>query len=512
MSTTTPYLGLVLYDATTDQAVAFATFRAVWGGTATTSNFYKIDTAISTIAGQITSLEGTRGAVRIPALFQSANFYSVTGITNFTAYTTGMTIILILDTTSNGTVTLDINSLGVKSVMKLNSAGTAINLTGSDLSVGRPYLFMYDGTRWLWVSANSADQIKIVGTSGNVVTVNSDNTLLGTTTQAGLIADTTHAATTKATPVDADEFPIADSAASFVLKRVTLAALKLAIYLGIKPAEGTMWNGKISPTVSSNNLTLALKTLAGTDPTSTDPVWVMLGGTLRTITSALSVTANAATNWCNAGAAETATKEIDFFVYLGYNTTDGVVIGFSRIPYVRQYSTFNTGSSNERYCRISNIANAAAVDPYAVIGRFAATLSAGAGYTWTVPTYTPSNLVQEPIYETRVLDFLSAITPQAGSLASIVRSEKYQVVGQSFVFDIGDNFTTQGSAPAYIQFSIPFSPSLAPSFSAVISDASVTSSNVTSSSNLLFVRKYDGNGFTLGAGRDVRMRYNAALS
>ena len=52
----------------------------------------------------------------------------------------------------------------------VNSAGAAINLTGSDLVDGRYYLFIYDGIRWLWVSANSADQIQIVGTVGNVVT------------------------------------------------------------------------------------------------------------------------------------------------------------------------------------------------------------------------------------------------------------------------------------------------------------------------------------------------------
>lgn len=39
----------------------------------------------------------------------------------------------------------------------------------------------------------------------------------------------THAATSKATPVDADELPIADSAASFGLKKLTLANLKAAL-------------------------------------------------------------------------------------------------------------------------------------------------------------------------------------------------------------------------------------------------------------------------------------------
>ncbi len=237
MSTTTPYLGLTLYDSSGDQSVTFATFRAVWGGTATTSNFYKIDTFASTTNTRLTTLEGFQPPITVSALFISSNFYQATGVSSITAYNTGMTIILSVDTTSSGTVTLDINSLGTKSVMKVDSTGTAINLTGSDLVKGRKYLFQYDGTRWLWVSANSADQIQIVGTSGNIVTVGSTNNLVGTTTPAALVADATHAATGKTTPVGADEMMIADSAASFAIKKVLLSNLYKALGTGTPSAQ-----------------------------------------------------------------------------------------------------------------------------------------------------------------------------------------------------------------------------------------------------------------------------------
>jgi hypothetical protein len=152
--------------------------------------------------------------------------------------------------------------------------------------------------------------------------------------------------------------------------------------------EGKMLNGRILPTVATNNITISLKTFAGTDPSVTDPVYVTIGGVVRTITSALSVTKNAGTNWFGSGAVELATKEIDYFVYLGYNSTDGVVIGFSRIPYARIYSDFNTTTTNERYCAISNITTAASNDNYIVIGRFAATLSATASFNWSsIPSF-----------------------------------------------------------------------------------------------------------------------------
>ncbi|MGA1049930.1 MAG: hypothetical protein ACO3TG_00370, partial [Minisyncoccia bacterium] len=144
-------------------------------------------------------------------------------------------------------------------------------------------------------------------------------------------------------------------------------------------------NGKIVPSVASNNLTVAIKTLQDTDPTPTNPVFVWIGGVLKPITSALSLTRNAGTNWFSSGSAELATREIDYFVYMGFNATDGVTLGFSRIPYARLYSDFNTTTTNEKHCAISTITNAAAGDNYVNVGRFAATLSAGAGHTWSVP-------------------------------------------------------------------------------------------------------------------------------
>lgn len=224
MTTTTPSLGLTLYNNSTDQAELFSDFRAVVAGTAVTSNFYKVDTAVGSLQSSVASLLLTRGAIPVAATYSAPNTYVAT-VASITAYTTGLGIVLSVDTATSGTATVNINSLGAKSLMKVNSSGTAINLTGSDLGKGRQYFFVYDGTRFLWVSANTADQINIVGTSGNLVTVNSDNTLLGTTTPSGNLSGTINAATSKTTPVDADEIGAADSGASYALKKITLTNL-----------------------------------------------------------------------------------------------------------------------------------------------------------------------------------------------------------------------------------------------------------------------------------------------
>lgn len=190
MTTSTPNLGLVLYNSTTDQAEYFSNFRAVIAGVSSTSNFYKIDTAYGNQTSQIASLQLTRGAIYVPATFVSANYYEASGISEITSYTNNMTIILELDTSSSGTVTLNINSLGTKSVVKINSSGSVANMVSGELMIGKNYLFRYDLAldQWIWVSANSADQIYVVGGSvGNILTVDSNGNISGSTTRSSLL-------------------------------------------------------------------------------------------------------------------------------------------------------------------------------------------------------------------------------------------------------------------------------------------------------------------------------------
>jgi hypothetical protein len=190
--------------------------------------------------------------------------------------------------------------------------------------------------------------------------------------------------------------------------------------------NGFLLNGQIVPSVAGDDLTVAIKGMDGNDPSATNPVYVRIGDTIRSITAALSVTKNDGTNWFNAGSDELATKEIDYFVYLGYNATDGVVIGFARIPYANEYDDFSATTTANGYCAISDISNAAAGDDYVLIGRFAATLSAGAGYTWTVPTFTNKNLIQRPIYETRFLDWVPTLVGFSADPTNTIY--KYQIV------------------------------------------------------------------------------------
>lgn len=216
--------------------------------------------------------------------------------------------------------------------------------------------------------------------------------------------------------------------------------------------EGGMLNGEIAVT-DAGGLTVALKTEAGTDPSPSDPVYAMIGGAIRVITAALSVAKADGTNWCNSGGVELATKEVDYFTYLGYNATDGVVIGFSRINSAKSYDDFSSTTTNDKYCAISTITTAAATDYYNVIGRFAATLAGTAAFTWTVPAFTAKNLVQRPIYETRVLSWAPAF---AGFSANpTTATYTYKLVGDTCTVHSGEASPGTSNATGFT-ISFPF--------------------------------------------------------
>lgn len=211
------------------------------------------------------------------------------------------------------------------------------------------------------------------------------------------------------------------------------------------PSQGALLNGEIVTSVASNNLTVAIKTLAGNDASTTEPIFVRIGNTLRKITAALSVTKNAGTNWFTSGSAELATQEVDYFVYLGYNATDGVVLGFSPYPTATKYGDFSTTTTNDYYAAISTITNATSTDVYEVIGRFNAILSATASFNWSIPA--TSIIISRPIFNTRTLIWTPAYT---GFSANPVHQAQYDItLGRMNVqIDYGGTLGTSNTTAA----------------------------------------------------------------
>jgi hypothetical protein len=281
-------------------------------------------------------------------------------------------------------------------------------------------------------------------------------------------------------------------------------------HIELKSPEGYLLNGKIVPSVTSDDLTVAIKTLAGTDPSATDPIYVRIGDTVHTITSAVTKTWNAGINRHNAGSSELATKEIDYFVYLYYSTPNpGIYVGISRLPYGRVKTDFNGVSTNEKYMEMAWSTFCDDTDRCVNIGRFAATLSAGAGYTWTVPTFTSANLIQSPIFETRTLQWTPVYTCSGsmtyGSVTDYMGTRSgYMVSGNKVIFQLFTAGTTGGTASNTINATMPISVGLTfqTAYGNVVEGtAYIAGRAYFNNTNILSMRRYDMGNFGIGTSR-----------
>jgi hypothetical protein len=274
-------------------------------------------------------------------------------------------------------------------------------------------------------------------------------------------------------------------------------------------------NGYILPTVAANNLTLSISTDPTTlvAPTVTNPVGIWINGTLRWITSALSVTATAGTNWFGYGSSQLATYSCKHYAYIGYNATDGITLGFSPIHWGRLYSDFSATNTNDTFCRISTITNAAAGDAYINVGSFFATLSAGAGHNWTVPTFTNANLIQEPDYTAPWTNYLPTYsTGGAGTYTSVTTAQaKFRrISAQELGLIIFARGTTNSTDKVRASFPIAYSlnggsgsyPLQNLRFSAMYSDGGVETAGIAQLANGVGGIEWR-NTWSSGANRDI---------
>jgi len=177
------------------------------------------------------------------------------------------------------------------------------------------------------------------------------------------------------------------------------ATVTFAKYLG----DADFYKYSITTSESGGNLTVALKNYEGNDPTPSKPVKIQIGGVIRTVSSALSLTLHAAINWFNSWSAELATKEVDYFPYVWWSTIFNIPnIWFWRKPSFNIVSDWSTTQTNESYFVYNWWIWFNTTDNIVNIWRFAATLSAWPWYTWSIGT---SIILNQPTYQTRYLDY-----------------------------------------------------------------------------------------------------------
>lgn len=172
----TPNYNLTTYSSS-DTDVRFLDFRVAIAGSQTTSNFYKIDTALKQHTDAIASLEASPSAFTVYAVYSTDNFYTAS-VTNYPGYKTNQLIALSLDRNNVGTVTININGSTTKSVMKYNTSGLLVNAADNDFVKNNPVLCIYDGTQFIMLGSSSATNIRIDGAANHVVMISGQNTLV----------------------------------------------------------------------------------------------------------------------------------------------------------------------------------------------------------------------------------------------------------------------------------------------------------------------------------------------
>lgn len=174
MPTQTPFLNLTTYNSTTDgSAVSFSDFRAAIAGLASTANFNLIDTFCSNASGSILLLQANKTIVRVNAYYASPGYYVATGVTQITSYNNNQVIDLVIDISNGSGILLNINSLGDKALQKIDSGGNLTAISVGDLRSNRHYLFIYNGSVWIWIGSTSGDQISVSGSPNELVVITS---------------------------------------------------------------------------------------------------------------------------------------------------------------------------------------------------------------------------------------------------------------------------------------------------------------------------------------------------
>lgn len=278
----------------------------------------------------------------------------------------------------------------------------------------------------------------------------------------------------------------------------------------LPPGVGQMVNGRLLVTVSANDLVAALKGMDGNDPSATNPVYININGTVRTVTAATSFTLADGTNWFNAGSVELGTKEIDYFAYLVWDSNSSIVaISAARISHGTLVSDFSATTTNELH--LANHANFTGTDDVVVIGRFAATLSlSGTAHLWTVPTFTNKNLIQRPIFKTRDLDWQPVYSASGSMTFTTVTTTiaKYSVNFDRVTAWARGDGTTGGTANTQLELTLPFESrhigtGAEPGYGST-TDAAASAARVfiiAGTPDEIAVTKSDASNYALAAGR-----------
>ena len=179
---TTPNYSLSIYNSS-DTDVRFLDFRVAIAGTQTTSNFYVIDGALKEHSDAINTLKNSPQAYIVKANFASGIYNA--SVSGFTGYKANQLIILSLNQTNTGSVSININNSSNKSVMLYSDAGTLRNAIAGEFVENSAVLCYYDGTQFVAVGVPKGSAIYVDGEQRDILQISSSGAIESSGKQAG---------------------------------------------------------------------------------------------------------------------------------------------------------------------------------------------------------------------------------------------------------------------------------------------------------------------------------------
>lgn len=160
--------GLTLLDIVgADKNLKVSEALSVILGAGTQSNTYKINQLFTNILSSIDDLESRNALTDVNATYvsESGGVENFTGVVpDITQYNVGMVLIFTIPQNNKGAISINLNSLGVKSIKKYNSSGSLVDLEADDFVRNHKYFLEYDGTQFVTLCENSVQELKQLNT------------------------------------------------------------------------------------------------------------------------------------------------------------------------------------------------------------------------------------------------------------------------------------------------------------------------------------------------------------
>ena len=216
---------------------------------ADTSHFgvLKVDgTSCTTTAGVLTCPGGT-GATSVPICSDSSGSGTVQSCTTSPSFTPSAGTVIAYTTTTANTgagLTLNVNSLGAKSVAKWQGTTT---LVANDMLAGKYVLMTYDGTNWEMSTIGNAPS---GGGSSNWVNIGSAVTFTGSGSMVGSFASGAYTVSTAGTILTITSIPGTYLNLILKVKGTTASSNNITVQFNGDTGSHYTWSGLQSPVSS----------------------------------------------------------------------------------------------------------------------------------------------------------------------------------------------------------------------------------------------------------------------